>query len=81
MGSFSYYWAERLSTVKPDKFYLHRRCCLNQMEYQNIWLLCIFYSDQHRHVGMAGKRKKRYMADMSDTDNQAKESSCTCVHA
>lgn len=75
MGSFSYYWAELLSTVKHDRFYLHGRCWLYQMEYQNIWLFCIFYSDQHtcRHGrGKKEKKKKKipHMDDMSETNGQ-----------
>lgn len=59
MGSVSYYWAELLSTVKHDRFYLHGRCWLYQMEYQNIWLFCIFYSDQHTCRHGRGKKEKK----------------------
>lgn len=63
MGSFSYYWAELLSTVEHDRFYLHRRCWLYQMEYQNIWLICIFIVTNTDMSAWQGGKKK-YMNDV-----------------
>lgn len=82
MGSFSYYWTALLSTAEHDQFYLHRRCWLYQMEYQNMADLHFFFTVT-KNMSAWQAKKKQNMNDVvrpRQTGKGEQLHMCTCIN-